>query len=171
MVQEVKPLEICEVAPCTAEVIEPSEIVTVPAQEVTSEETTVAPSEYKLIDTFHGLQKEYKALANDEEKTKWIQYQKDSTEVFKSLGLVGNKEDNKNNPLVVNDINSADRVFITNADNTLEHIIAVKEAESKGLSKSFTIFAIIWAVCGTLMCIGGQLFYKKDILKLQQNEK
>ena len=170
MVQEVKPLEICVATPA-AEVVEPSEVVTVTAQDIASEATTAEPSEYKFIDTFHDLQKGYKALTNDEERTKWIQYQKDSTEVFKSLGLVGNKEDGKNNLLVVDDISSANRVFITNADNTLEHIIAKKQAESKGISKSFTLFAIIWAVCGVLLCIGGKLFYKKDILKLQNNEK
>lgn len=43
--------------------------------------------------------------------------------------------------------------------------------ESSGLSLGFTILAAIWVVCGLIMIVGGQIFYKKDILKLQQNEK
>ena len=42
---------------------------------------------------------------------------------------------------------------------------------SSGLSLGFTILAAIWVVCGIIMIVGGKLFYKKDILKLQQNEK
>ena len=43
--------------------------------------------------------------------------------------------------------------------------------ESSGLSLGFTILASIWAVCGLIMILGGKLFYKRDILKLQNNEK
>ena len=43
--------------------------------------------------------------------------------------------------------------------------------ESSGLSLGFTILAAIWVVCGLLMIAGGKLFYQRDILKLQQNEK
>ena len=35
----------------------------------------------------------------------------------------------------------------------------------------FIMIAIVWAVCGILTWLGCKLFYKKDILKLQQNEK
>lgn len=43
--------------------------------------------------------------------------------------------------------------------------------ESSGLSSGFTILAAIWVVCGLIMILGGNIFYKRDILKLQQNEK
>ena len=43
--------------------------------------------------------------------------------------------------------------------------------EASGLSLGFTILATIWVVCGLIMIVGGNLFYKRDILKLQQNEK
>ena len=43
--------------------------------------------------------------------------------------------------------------------------------EASGLSLGFTILAAIWAVCGLIMIVGGKIFYKRDILKLQQNEK
>lgn len=43
--------------------------------------------------------------------------------------------------------------------------------EASGLSLGFTILATIWAVCGLIMIVGGKVFYKRDILKLQQNEK
>ncbi len=43
--------------------------------------------------------------------------------------------------------------------------------EASGLSLGFTILAAIWAVCGLIMILGGNIFYKRDILKLQQNEK
>jgi sugar phosphate permease len=43
--------------------------------------------------------------------------------------------------------------------------------ESSGLSLGFTILASIWVVCGLIMIVGGKLFYKRDILKLQNNEK
>ena len=168
---EVKPLEISVTAPSTTEISEPSKMATIVKTEVTPED-----AEYKLVKKFQYLQKKYQELKSDEEKIEWIDmYQKnnkDSVEVFSTLGFIRNKEkEGKENLLAVNDINSANRVFITNADNSLQHIIDVKKAESEGLSKSFTIFAIIWAVCGVLLCIGGKLFYKKDILKLQQNEK
>jgi hypothetical protein len=42
--------------------------------------------------------------------------------------------------------------------------------ESSGLSLGFTILAAIWVVCGLLMIIGGNIFYKRDILKLRNNE-
>ena len=43
--------------------------------------------------------------------------------------------------------------------------------EASGLSLGFTILAAIWVVCGLIMIVGGKLFYKRDILKLQNNEK
>ena len=43
--------------------------------------------------------------------------------------------------------------------------------EASGLSLGFTILATIWVVCGLIMIIGGKVFYKRDILKLQTNEK
>jgi cyanate permease len=43
--------------------------------------------------------------------------------------------------------------------------------EASGLSLGFTILAAIWVVCGLIMILGGKYFYKRDILKLQQNEK
>lgn len=43
--------------------------------------------------------------------------------------------------------------------------------EASGLSLGFTILAAIWVVCGLIMILGGNHFYKRDILKLQQNEK
>ena len=43
--------------------------------------------------------------------------------------------------------------------------------EASGLSLGFTILATIWLVCGLIMIVGGKVFYKKDILKLQNNEK
>ena len=43
--------------------------------------------------------------------------------------------------------------------------------EASGLSLGFTILAAIWVVCGLIMIVGGKVFYKRDILKLQQNEK
>ena len=38
------------------------------------------------------------------------------------------------------------------------------------MKRFFTILATIWVVCGLIMILGGKLFYKRDILKLQQNE-
>ena len=43
--------------------------------------------------------------------------------------------------------------------------------EASGLSLGFTILAAIWVVCGVLMIVGGKLFYKRDLLKLQEYEK
>lgn len=43
--------------------------------------------------------------------------------------------------------------------------------EASGLSLGFTILAAIWVVCGLIMIVGGKVFYKRDILKLQENEK
>lgn len=42
--------------------------------------------------------------------------------------------------------------------------------EASGLSLGFTILAAIWVVCGLLMIVGGNIFYKRDILKLQNHE-
>jgi hypothetical protein len=39
--------------------------------------------------------------------------------------------------------------------------------ESSGLSLGFTILAAIWAIGGLIMILGGKLFYKRDLAKLQ----
>ena len=39
--------------------------------------------------------------------------------------------------------------------------------ENSGLSLGFTILAAIWAIGGLIMILGGKLFYKRDLAKLQ----
>jgi hypothetical protein len=46
---------------------------------------------------------------------------------------------------------------------------AVKQYAS--LSAGISTLGIIWLVAGIVMLVGSKIFYRKDFLKLQQNEK
>ena len=153
--------------------IQPVVIETQDATE-TANKSIANQTTYKFADLFKSLQQEFSEITTEENAQKWAKDEK-TIEKFKTLGLT---ESNPIENLKVVDTKSeainlelAKGVLITNAESSMLTIEKQKEAESKGLSYSFSIFAIIWVVCGIIMIVGGKLFYKRDILKLQQNEK
>lgn len=50
-------------------------------------------------------------------------------------------------------------------------LIGKMQVATGSYQSGFVMIAIVWGITGILTWIGGKLFYKRDILKLQQNEK